>query len=158
MQKHEYLVLSFFEKEIPKEMTLNDLSIEMIDAAIGSDSGSTYDFNAIIYQLLNSDLLKKYKDPLDNRNGLVKAVGHDLLVLTDKGSELVIRDKENKKQSEIISALEFNNLKDGYSYLKRQLEDYDETKIIARKANIYSKWSLIVAILAIIVSIFLAFK
>ena len=158
MQKHEYLVLSFFEKKIPKEMTLNDLSIEMIDAAIGSDSGSTYDFNAIIYQLLNSDLLKKYKDPLDNRNGLVKAVGHDLLVLTDKGSELVIRDKENKKQSEIISALEFNNLKDGYSYLKRQLEDYDETKIIARKANIYSKWSLIVAILAIIVSIFLAFK
>jgi hypothetical protein len=153
MTDQELLILSFFDKEIPRQMTSKDLTSEMIDAGIGLDASSAFPYQIIVHELKNVGLLNRYKDPSKPQKGASRAVGPELFVLSIKAAEILHRDKQKKEHEAYVTELEFKKLRHEYDLLANQLLDYDETKRFAKKAYWVSIWSVVAAIVSAIAAV-----
>ncbi len=149
MNTQELLILSFFHRTIPKQLTNDKLTVEMIEAGIGTNSASQYDLNGLINKLISKNLLNLYKDPLLQQKGLVSPRVPQLYILTDKATTIAQRQDAKKSHEEFVTELEFNKLKAEHNLLVSQLADYDKTKYQANIAIIISVISVLVAIIAL---------
>jgi len=151
MTDQDLLILSFFDKDVPRQMTSRDITSEMIQAGIGSDASSTFRYQTLVHLLKGKYLLIRYKDP-SKTQGVSRAVGPELLVLSDKAVEILNRDRQKKEHEAYVTELELKKLRHEYDLLANQLLDYDETKKQAKKSYTVSIWSLFVAILSAIIA------
>lgn len=88
MTEQEILILSFFDRHIPREMTDKDISAKMVVAGIGKNTGSAYQYYELVHQLVQKNLLAYYDDP--NQKGVRVARGEQLFVLTELG-EMILK-------------------------------------------------------------------
>lgn len=146
MTNQELLILSFFDKDIPRQLTSQNLSSEMIEAGIILLGSSSCTYINLIHQLKNKNLLVRYVDPLKIQKGSSRAVGPELLVLSDKAVEILQRDTQKKGYEAYVTDLEFKKLRHEYDLLANQLVDYDETKKFAKRAYYISIVSIAAAI------------
>ena len=75
MTSQELLILSFFDRTIPKKFDDNTLTTEMMEAGIGSNEAAQYPYYELVHQLKNKGLLILFKDPSKVQKGLSRAVG-----------------------------------------------------------------------------------
>lgn len=151
MTEQHILVLSFFDKVIPKEMSDNDLSSEMLRAGIGSDEGSRFPYYEIVHQLKTNGFLEQYRDLTKPKTGISRASGPELLILSNKALQILTEETINKKHQEYITELQFNKLSAEHDILNSQLADYNKTK----QRGI---WTFIIAIISILIAILALIK
>lgn len=151
MTAQELLILSFFDKNIPRKFDDTSLTTGMIEAGIGLNDAANYQYYNLVHQLRNKDLLVLYKDPSKITKGLSRAVGPELLVLSDKALQILQRQEQKRNYDAFVTELEFNKLKTEYDLLANQLSDYNKTKSQAFWAIIISIISTIAAILSLII-------
>lgn len=151
MTAQELLILSFFDRDIPRQMNDSDLTAKMIAAKIGSNASADFMYPDLVHQLKSKGLLVFYKDPTKVQKGIVRAAGPELLVLSDKAVEILNSDKHRKVHEANVSELELENLKKQNALLAQQLADYGRTKKQAFWAIIISVVSAIAAIISLII-------
>jgi hypothetical protein len=151
MTSQEILILSFFNKDIPKEMKDSDLTTEMIEAGIGSNESTIYAYYELVHQLKNKDLLVLYKDPSKAQQGITRAVGPELLVLSDKAVQILQRQEAKRIHEAFVTELQFNKLKSEYDLLASQLADYNKTKKRTFLALLISIISALAAIASLLI-------
>ncbi len=147
MTLQELLILSFFEKNIPKKMDDNDLTTKMIEAGIGSNDSANYVYYELVHQLINKGLLILYKDPSKTKRGIVRAIEPELFILSDKALQILQQQEEKRIHEAFVSELEFNKLKIEHNLLANQLADYTKTRKQAF-------WAIIISIVSALVAIF----
>lgn len=147
MTAQEFLILSFFDKSIPRNLDDRNLTPEMIEAGIGSNEAAKYPYYEIVHQLINQGLLVPYKDPSNVQKGIVPAVEPRLLILSDKAVQILQRQEQRKNHEAFVTELEFNKLKTEHALLAKQLADYTKTK---RQAF----WAIIISIISTLTAIF----
>lgn len=147
MTTQELLILSFFDKNIPRKLDNENLTTEMLEAGIGSNEAANYQYYNLVHQLRNKGLLVSYKDPSKVQKGLSRAVGPDLLVLADKAIQITQRQEAKTIHEAFVTELEFNKLKTEHNLLTNQLADYTKTK---RQAF----WAIIISIISVLAAIF----
>jgi len=150
MTLQEHLILSFFDKTIPKQLADNTLTTEMIEAGIGSNEDAEYPYYDLVHQLRNKGLLVLYKDPLKVQKGLSRAVGQELLILSNKAVKISQRQEAKTIHEAFVTELEFKKLKSEHELLTNQLADYNKTKRQAFWAIIISIISALTAIVSLI--------
>lgn len=153
MTQQQLLILSFFDTEIGRIFTNNDLTSEMNEAGIGINEASKFPYYEIINFLIYNKSIVLYKDPSMASIGITKAKGPQLYILSDSASQILNRNKQKKEIQAYVPELEFNKLKTEYNLLSNQLSDYDETKRISKKSYCISIGSLIVAIISTLVAV-----
>ncbi|MDQ2753548.1 MAG: hypothetical protein M3R72_11060 [Bacteroidota bacterium] len=147
MTAQELLILSFFDKTIPKKLDNKTLTTEMIEVGIGCDEAANFPYYKLVLQLRKGDLLILYKDPSKTQKGIVRAIGPELLVLSDKAVQILQRNEEKRIHEAFVTEPEFNKLKTEHDLLARQLADYTKTK---RQAF----WAILISIISVLVAIF----
>ncbi len=150
MNTQELLILSFFDSTNPKELNSRNLTTEMIEAGIGWNVGSSFQYQSLIHQLINKGLLESYKNPSSITKGTSEAFGKELLVLSDKAVQILQREESKRNHEAFITELQFNKLKTEHDLLSNQLADYNKTKRLAMWAIIISVVSVLVAILSLL--------
>jgi hypothetical protein len=146
MTAQELLILSFFDKTVGKELDNNNLTTEMIEAGIGSNDGADVQYYNLVSQLRSKGLLVSYKDPSKITKGISRAVGQELLVLSDQALKILQRQEVKQNREALVTELEFSKLKTEYDLLANQLADYKKTK----KQKF---WAIAIAIITSIVAI-----
>lgn len=151
MTEQELLILSFFDKTIPRQLNEKLLTTEMIGAGIGSNDAANFQHYKLVHQLKNQDLLILYEDPLKTTTGLSRPIGPELLVLSDKALQLLQREEIKINREAYVTELQFNKLKQENDLLEKRLADYTKTKRQAFWATVIAFISTIVAILSLII-------
>ncbi|MEO6723008.1 MAG: hypothetical protein ABIN67_21760 [Ferruginibacter sp.] len=151
MTAQELLILSFFDKDIPRKLDDKTLTTEMLEAGIGSNEAANYQYYNLVHQLRNKDLLVWYKDLSKIQKGITRAVGPELLVLSDKALQILQREEAKRNHEVFVTELEFNKLKTEHALLAKQLADYNKTK---RQAF----WAIIISIVSALAAIFSLIK
>jgi hypothetical protein len=147
MTSQELLILSFFDRTIPKKLDDNTLTTEMMEAGIGSNEAAQYPYYELVHQLKNKGLLILFKDPSKVQKGLSRAFGQELLLLSDKAVQISQRQEAKTIHEAFVTELEFNKLKTEHDLLTNQLADYTKTK---RQAF----WAFIISIISVLAAIF----
>lgn len=105
MTEQELLILSFFDKDIPRQMNDSDLTPEMIEKKIGSNASADFMYPDLVHQLKNKGLLVLNKDPTKIQKGIVRAVGPELLVLSDKAVQILQRQEAKRIHEAFVTEL-----------------------------------------------------
>lgn len=151
MTAQELLILSFFDKNIPRQLNEKSLTTEMIEAGIGSNDAANFQYYKLVHQLKNKDLLVLYKDSSKITTGLSQVTRPELLLLSDKAQQILQRQEVKRNHEAFVTELQFNKLQKEHDLLAKQLADYTKTKKQAFWAIVLAIISTIVAILSLII-------
>jgi hypothetical protein len=145
--RQQLLILSFFDEKIPREINDKDLTTDMVEEGIGSNSSARYQYFEIVHELINNGLLLPFREPSKVQNGIKRAVGKDLLVLSEKAVQILQRDEQKSIHKAFVTEFEFNKLLTEHNLLARQLADYKINRVIAWLALIISAIALFASLL-----------